>query len=106
MNLIDRSTRTVAMLTLAFAFSTSALAQRTSPAPPSEPMPSTARAVDTQFDVMDRNKDGVLTRDEIDPELRLYREFDRFDTNNTGTISLQEFREYVHVIREEQKRSR
>lgn len=104
MNLFVRSTQTVAMLTLAFAFSTSAFGQRTSPAPPTEPMPSTSRAVDTQFDVMDRNKDGVLTRDEIDPDLRLHREFDLFDANDTGTISLQEFREYVRVIREEQKR--
>lgn len=105
MYLNERLVALLSALALMLVLSTSAHGQqRTAPAPPDEPLPTTAQAVEAQFDQMDRNRDGVLTRDEINPELRLYREFDRFDTNNTGTISLQEFREYVRVAREEQQR--
>ncbi|MBX3724838.1 MAG: EF-hand domain-containing protein [Xanthomonadales bacterium] len=57
--------------------------------------PSTAQGVERHFNAMDRNNDGVLTREEINPELRLYQEFDRWDVDGTGAIELDEFHEYL-----------
>lgn len=57
--------------------------------------PSTAQGVQRHFNAMDRNGDGVLTREEINPELRLYQEFDRWDVDRTGAIELDEFNQYL-----------
>ncbi len=68
-----------------------------------EALPTTAQGTDRHFDEMDANKDGRLTLDEINPELRLHMEFDRHDSNNNGVITLDEFRAYVREAKEQQR---
>lgn len=58
--------------------------------------PSTWQGARTHFSEMDSNGDGVLTRDEINPELALYQEFDRYDLDGNGEIELDEFYKYVN----------
>ena len=44
---------------------------------------------------LDRNRDGFLTRDELDPDHRLALEFATYDTVGDGRISDAEFFDYV-----------
>lgn len=59
--------------------------------------PSTWHGARVHFNEMDRNGDKVLTRDEINPELALYQEFNRYDADGNGKIELDEFYEYVNA---------
>jgi len=58
--------------------------------------PSSARATEIQFSSMDADDDGALQLDEIGNDLRLYREFGRYDVDGTGGIELDEFYEYIN----------
>lgn len=60
-------------------------------------MPNTYRGKSAQFDEMDKTGDHRLARDEINPELKLYAEFERWDQNTTGLIEENEFFEYVEA---------
>jgi hypothetical protein len=53
---------------------------------------------DEQFNRLDRDRDGLLTYDEMPEELRLER--DRWDTNQDGFISLEEFTAFAKVSME------
>ncbi len=75
----------------------------TAQAPDAEALPTTAQGTDRHFDEMDANKDGRLTLDEINPELRLHMEFERHDANNNGVITLDEFRDYVREAKDQQR---
>lgn len=57
--------------------------------------PSTSQGAERHFREMDRNNDGVLTRDELNPELALFQDFPRWDVDGTGAIELDEFFEYL-----------
>jgi Ca2+-binding EF-hand superfamily protein len=46
----------------------------------------------------DKNKDGVLTRDELPP--RLARAFDRFDTNKDGKLDKKEVEAMIRQVRQ------
>lgn len=59
--------------------------------------PSSSRALQIQMSEMDLDRDGFLSRDEINPELKLSMDFARYDTNNDGRISGAEFTAYVNA---------
>jgi hypothetical protein len=85
-----RSIRTIALPALALA--SAALLAACASGPRS---PSTWSGARTHMNAMDKNDDGVLAIDEINPELALYQEFDRYDVDNSGFIEQDEFYEYV-----------
>ena len=60
-------------------------------------MPNTYRGKSAHFDEMDKTGDDKLTLDEIDPEIKLYSEFERWDTNTNGVIEENEFFDYVEA---------
>ena len=51
--------------------------------------------VKQRFDHLDRNKDGYLTKNELDSEPQLLNQFKRWDTNKDNKISLEEFKNYL-----------
>ena len=57
--------------------------------------PMTNASKNIQFSEMDRNKDGVLTPDELPEKLELTLDFPRYDLNGDGVVSRAEFNEYV-----------
>ena len=60
-------------------------------------MPNTYRGKSVQFDEMDKTGDGTLTLDEINPDLKLHAEFERWDSNTNGVIEENEFFNYVEA---------
>lgn len=60
-------------------------------------MPDTYRGKHTQFEEMDKTGDGKLNLDEINPDLKLHAEFERWDTNTNGVIEENEFFDYVEA---------
>lgn len=58
-----------------------------------KPMTNASRNI--QFSELDRNKDGVLTPDELPDNLQLTLDFPRYDLNGDGVVSRAEFNEYV-----------
>lgn len=60
-------------------------------------MPNTYRAKSAQFDEMDKTGDHRLTLDEINPDLKLYAEFEQWDANSNGWIEENEFFNYVEA---------
>lgn len=58
--------------------------------------PSTWQGARTHFMDMDKNDDGVLMQDEINPELALYQEFARYDVDGTSAIEEDEFYDYIN----------
>ena len=61
---------------------------------------SSWRGAQLHFNTMDTNDDERLERDEINPDLRLHREFDRYDADATGLIELDEFYDYIQDSKE------
>jgi Ca2+-binding EF-hand superfamily protein len=59
--------------------------------------PSTARGAQEHFRQMDKNDDGVLMRDEINPDLTLAIDFTIYDVDGTGAIELDEFYQYIEA---------
>ena len=57
--------------------------------------PMTNASKNIQFSELDRNKDGVLTPDELPEKLELTLDFPRYDLNGDGVVSRAEFNEYV-----------
>lgn len=51
--------------------------------------------VKQRFDHLDRNKDGYLTKNELDAQPQLLNQFKRWDTNKDNKISLEEFKNYL-----------
>jgi len=47
-----------------------------------------------EFYALDRNRDGVLTRDEVKGDAVLEQNFDKIDKNHDGKLSLEEFTSY------------
>jgi len=47
-----------------------------------------------EFYALDRNRDGVLTRDEVKGDAALEQNFDKIDKNHDGKLSLEEFTSY------------
>ncbi len=60
-------------------------------------MPNTYRGKSLHFDEMDKTGDNRLTLDEINPDLKLYAEFERWDQNGNGLIEENEFFDYVEA---------
>ena len=60
---------------------------------PEEPSSYVGKRI--QMQELDRNRDGFLTRDELDPNHRLALEFATYDTDGDGRISDAEFLDYV-----------
>ncbi len=60
-------------------------------------MPNTYRGKSLHFDEMDKSGDGKLTLDEINPDLKLYAEYARWDSNANGVIEENEFFNYVEA---------
>ncbi len=60
-------------------------------------MPNTYRGKTAQFEEMDKTGDNRLTLDEINPDLVLHREFERWDVNGNGLIEENEFFDYVEA---------
>ncbi|MBC7990482.1 MAG: hypothetical protein H7Y19_12990 [Luteimonas sp.] len=60
---------------------------------PEEPSSYVGKRI--QMQELDRNRDGFLTRDELDANHRLALEFATYDTDGDGRISDAEFLDYV-----------
>lgn len=60
---------------------------------PEEPSSYVGKRI--QMQELDRNRDGFLTRDELDSNHRLALEFATYDTDGDGRISDAEFLDYV-----------
>jgi EF hand domain-containing protein len=83
----------------ALMFSTASLAQ-TSPADPSKNTGTSGQGMamtgDADWDALDSNKDGFLTKDELTGSPALVHNFDKIDTNKDGKISMDEWKAYGH----------
>ncbi len=86
-----RSIRPLALSALALA--TAALLAACASGPRT---PSTWQGARTHMTAMDKNSDGKLAREEINPELALYQEFDRYDVDDSGFIEQDEFYKYIN----------
>ena len=60
--------------------------------------PNTNAGETMHFKNLDKSGDGVLTPDELNPNLVLNFEFPRWDDNNDGVINEREFRNYVESL--------
>lgn len=60
-------------------------------------MPNTYRGKSAHFDEMDKTGDHRLTLEEINPDLKLYAEFEQWDKNSSGMIEENEFFDYVEA---------
>lgn len=81
----------------AMAFSVACFAQSS----PNNPSKSTGAAGqgmamtgDADWDALDSNKDGFLTKDELTGSPALVHNFDKVDTNHDGKISMDEWKAY------------
>lgn len=90
------TTRHIALSAL-LVFSAASFAQGT----PQDPSAKTGTAGqmkamtgDTDWDSLDVNKDGYLTKDELQGSPALIHNFDRIDTNHDGKISMEEWKAY------------
>jgi hypothetical protein len=81
----------------ALAFSVACFAQ-TSPNDPSKNTGATGRGMamtgDADWDALDSNKDGFLTKDELTGSPALVHNFNDIDTNKDGKISMDEWKTY------------
>jgi Ca2+-binding EF-hand superfamily protein len=58
--------------------------------------PDTLATLKSRFGAADKNGDGKLTRDECEAGMpRIYKAFDRIDTDNKGTITLDQIVSFV-----------
>lgn len=82
----------VAACTVAATFSLAACAHD-----PRPDGPSSATATRTHLQELDRNRDNMLTRDELDADHRLALEFSTWDSDGDGRITEAEFFAYVEA---------
>lgn len=68
-----------------------------------ERLPAQTTETDARFTQWDSNEDGVLDRTELPTGLR--KNFDRVDTDNSGTITLAEHLEFLHASRPNRDRN-
>jgi hypothetical protein len=91
------TTSRVLALSSALLFSAACLAQ-TSPAQPSrntgEAGKGMAMTGDADWDALDSNKDGYLTKDELTGSPALVHNFADIDTNKDGKLSMNEWKAY------------
>lgn len=97
------------------ALAQSAAPTNTEPMAPAATQPAPARVMpaeraakmqqrfDRMFAKMDKNSDGMLSRDELTKNKRLSKHFDEIDANKDGNISKDELQTYFHNMREQQK---
>lgn len=78
---------------LAFAASMALVACAGSP-----DVPSSIQAKELHFTEMDDNMDQRLVPREIETHLLLYRDFARFDSDDNGAITRNEFNDYLEAI--------
>lgn len=58
--------------------------------------PDTLATLKSRFAAADKNGDGKLTREECEAGMpRIYKAFDRIDTDNKGTITLDQIVSFV-----------
>ncbi|HET7843558.1 MAG TPA: hypothetical protein VFL14_05365 [Xanthomonadales bacterium] len=60
--------------------------------------PMTNQGEEKHFNLMDRSKDGYITKDELDAGDELLLSFEAHDLNGDGRISEHEFGEYIANI--------
>ena len=61
-------------------------------------VPRTVQGENMHFNTLDKSKDGVLTVDEVPPNLILSIDFVVFDLDKDGVISEYEFGEYLASV--------
>ena len=61
-------------------------------------VPRTVQGENMHFQNLDKSKDGVLTLDELPPNLELSLDFARYDLDGDGVISEYEFGEYLGAV--------
>ena len=61
-------------------------------------VPRTVQGENMHFQNLDKSKDGVLTLDELPPNLELSIEYARYDLDGDGVISEYEFGEYLATV--------
>jgi hypothetical protein len=98
-------TRAIALAALV-AFSGAALAQVT-PEDPSKHTGSAGQGAamtgDATWDDLDSNKDGYLTKDELQGSPALVTHFSKIDTDGDGKISPSEWKSYGHHDKSKQQ---
>ena len=91
------TTSRVLALTSALLFSAACFAQ-TSPADPSQKTGEAGKGMamtgDADWDALDSNKDGFLTKDELTGSPALVHNFADIDTNRDSKISMDEWKSY------------
>jgi hypothetical protein len=94
---IMTTTSRVLALSSALLFSAACFAQ-TSPADPSQKTGEAGKGMamtgDTDWDALDSNKDGYLTKDELTGSPALVHNFNNIDTSKDGKISMDEWKAY------------
>lgn len=60
--------------------------------------PMTNQSEEKHFNIMDRSKDGYITKDELEAGNELLISFEAHDLNGDGRISEHEFGEYIANI--------
>ncbi|MBE0377911.1 MULTISPECIES: EF-hand domain-containing protein [Pseudoalteromonas] len=53
--------------------------------------------VKQRFDHLDSNKDGYLTKNELDAQPQLLKQFQRWDTDQDNRVSLVEFKNFLTI---------
>ena len=61
-------------------------------------VPRTVQGENMHFQTLDKSKDGVLTLDELPPNLELSLDYARYDLDGDGVISEYEFGEYLATV--------
>ena len=61
-------------------------------------VPRTVQGENMHFQNLDKSKDGVLTLDELPPNLELSLDYPRYDLDGDGMISEYEFGEYLATV--------
>ena len=56
---------------------------------------NTGRGAEVHFSELDGDDNRMITRDELDSNLTLARDFDRYDVDGNGSIELDEFHAYI-----------